>query len=101
LLRGEAVERAIGGVDRNDGAIRIGERQRLRGRFPDRPEALLTLAQRGLDRTPLGRDGWLAGIDSIDGGEGFVGDGLSLLVEIVTSAPPAPPVSTVVERIGW
>ena len=68
LLRVEAIERAIGGIDGNDDAIGIGERHCLRGRLPDGPEALFAVAQRGLDGTPLGRDGWLAGVDPIDRG---------------------------------
>src|SRR5215207_6082428 len=46
LLRDEPIERAVSGIDGQYDPLRIGERHRLRGRLPDGPEALLTLAQR-------------------------------------------------------
>src|SRR5215208_6789972 len=54
LLRGQPVERAVGGIDGNDGAIGSGKRHRLGGRLPDGSEALFTLAQRGLHGFPSG-----------------------------------------------
>src|SRR5215207_4101023 len=85
LLRDEPIERAVGGIDGQHDPLRIGECHRLRGRLPDGPEALLTLAQRGLDRMPLGCDGWLATVGTIDRGERFVGADLTLLGSIVDS----------------
>src|SRR5215204_1500906 len=54
LFRRESIERAVGGIDGYDGAIGSREGHRLGGRLPDRPEALFTLAQRGLRRFPSG-----------------------------------------------
>src|SRR4051794_33795225 len=86
LRRTKAIERAIGGVDRNDGAVRIGKGHRLGGCLPDGPEAFFTLAQRGLDRALLCSDGWWACFDLINHGRQLVVSALRVMSRVALAS---------------